>query len=163
MACAACTGGERPLEGDVPERAASEREPLLVDYLVFEIAGGQTARLLSHQLVQVAALPASLTEKELVQPTGPSAQGMLSVPVRLRDAAGEVVYRARIRVPRWTRGEFHGEPAAGGGARIEGGPVPYTSRVFVVRVPAVSGARLELGDPVPGSFDLDTSRPDPRS
>jgi hypothetical protein len=54
-----------------------------------------------------------------------------------------VVYQNLVPVPLWHRGEFHGETPD---APIDGHFFPLETRVFVVRVPALPGTRLQLWD-----------------
>jgi hypothetical protein len=67
-----------------------------------------------------------------------------AVNVRLRDAAGRVVFETVTGVPRVLRGEFHGESGRTSTATIDGHHIRQRDRAFVVRVPSIEGAVLEI-------------------
>ena len=81
------------------------------------------------------------------------------VGVRLEDAHGAVVFEDAVRIPRWLRGEFHGQgPGALGEFTIDGHLLPEQAAAFVVRVPDVGRATLALDFARAGKgarFDLD--------
>jgi len=69
------------------------------------------------------------------------------VDVRLRNAAGRIVFETVTGVPRFVRGEFHGEIGKNAAATIDGHYIRSHARNFVVRVPSIAGAVLEVSSP----------------
>jgi hypothetical protein len=125
-------------------------------YLVFRTQPGGEVLPIFHQLVELSApltsLPSEVMARSLTVPNRNAAFWT----VHLQDADGRVVFQNIVQVPRWLRGEFHGEGPEGG---IEGHFFPLETTHFVVRVPFVPGATLLLHEPDGGrgtaQFDLD--------
>jgi len=88
-----------------------------------------------------------------------------AVRVRLEDQRRAVVFEDTVEIPRWIRGEFHGEPADRPGAyTIDGHHILERSPTFVVRVPDIAGAALTLDSPrltAPARLALDELDADP--
>lgn len=124
------------------------------DYIVFELDGSGAVHPLYHRVVELALRPGA-SKEPLVEDASGAVGGALSLPVRLRNAHGTIVFQSRVRVPGRIRSELAGKPFKRGGSPIEGRSLPDPDRVFVVRVPLVPGARLELDGPTPASFALD--------
>jgi hypothetical protein len=107
-------------------------------YLVFELEEGGF-RPLSHRTVTMVGRtnlgPAAFAAR-LAADGGDDEQ----VGVELLDAAGGVLFRDVVRVPRWIRSEG---PSDEGDGALHGALLPAATRPFVVRVPA-GGSRLRL-------------------
>lgn len=129
-------------------------------YLVVSLRPDGTYELLFHRRVGLARPLVSRSEEELALASLGAGREDDLVSAVLLDRAGQVAFRDSVELPRWIRGEFHGEQASHGGWAIEEHRFPWEPRVFVVRVPAVPGARLLLDAPfpsrkgLPASFDL---------
>lgn len=94
-------------------------------------------------------------------PTGARAENRESDEVRvtLEDGRRAVVFADTVEIPRWVRGEFHGQgPGLSGEYTIDAQVVPEPAATFVVRVPDVAGATLVLDStrmPDEARVDLD--------
>jgi IgA Peptidase M64 len=116
-------------------------------YIVFSIDEDGDVTPVFHRKVLLAAPLVSRTDGELERLRSTPAAGDGSLDVEVLDAAGDVVFRDRMTLPTWVRGEFHGG-REGSGWSIDGHLFPQQDRAFVVRVPPVADGtlRLALGD-----------------
>jgi hypothetical protein len=60
-------------------------------------------------------------------------------------SGSQAVFNAVVTLPRWIRGEFHGDAQPGGGFEIDDHLIEPETTTFVVRVPDIPGASLVLG------------------
>jgi hypothetical protein len=138
------------LLGGIPA-AASELTP--VHYIVFEVDPAGAARPVFATRVAMHGSPASVRAGRRAAATERTSD---IVDVKLRDAAGRVVFQTVAGLPRFVRGEFHGA----GGATIDGHYIPQRNRAFAVRVPSIADTVLELSSSAfaqPSRLTLDSA------
>jgi len=136
-----------------PARALANSH--LAHYLVFEIDPDGSIQPVFHRLVELAAPARSMSETELNAARSRTTTAAASVALRLRDAAGQIVFRDHVQVPEWIRGEFAGEARGATGSKIDAYHIANPRRVFVARVPAEAGGQLILDGSTSVDFDLD--------
>lgn len=141
------------LSGLVPIEARASSS--LAHYLVFEIDEAETIQPVFHRFVELAEPPRRVSEARLRVLERDGQPDRPSVTLRMRSAAGDMVFRDHIHVPEWIRGEFAGEALSHGGFRIESHRFRDPRRAFVVRVPVEAGATLVIDGPPSAVFDLD--------
>ncbi len=124
-------------------------------YLVFEVDENSAAVLVFHRRVVLSSRPASRSQAELDRARSAAASGTPVITLELIGRSGEAVHRDVVQPPEFVRGEFHGEPEDDGGWSIDSYRVPPESSAFVVRVPAIPGARLHLGGHAHAMLALD--------
>ncbi len=125
-------------------------------YLVFEIDETGFIEPVFAKQVEIATPLETLSEESLhAAGTATSRQNSPGMAFRLATADGRVVHRGIADVPRWLRGEFHGELTATGLREIEGHVLPAGRQAFVVRTPAWKGTSLRIESRTTSTFDLD--------
>ncbi len=119
-------------------------------YLVFTLA--PDGRVTPAHAAEVS-IAGRLDESHSTDETAGMRRDADSIAIRVDDAAGAVVFRDTVEVPRIVRGEFHG----GKGGVIDGHVHEQASRPFVVRLPALAEATVEIAAPGsrrPQRFDV---------
>ena len=142
-----------PLMGLVCPSQSSASALTPAHYIVFEIDAAGAAHAIYATRVVMRGSPASVPPGQRAVATERSAD---AVEVRLRNAAGRVVFETVAGIPRFVRGEFHGP----GGTTIDGHLIRQRHRSFAVRVPSIEGAVLELASPAlarPARLTLDAT------
>ena len=126
-------------------------------YLVFEVDEAGVVEPVFSRRVELSAPLESKTDDQLRKARDASLAEPRSpyVTFRLEDTAGVAVHQDFVKLPQWVRGEFHGSARGDGVREIDHVRVPVAGRSFVVRVPAVEGARLVIDTPVSATFSLD--------
>lgn len=112
-------------------------------YLVLGIDAAGTVQPRFHAFVTLADPRPSRSEEELLAWLRRGSTEGEHVAVRVHDSSGRIVFREAQAVPRWQRFEhgLHGEPVP---STLADSPVPLAERAFVVRVPRLAGARLQV-------------------
>ena len=126
-------------------------------YLVFELDQVGVVHLVFSRRVELSASLESKTDDQMQKARGISLDGSRRpyVTFLLEDAAGKVVHQDFVKLPQWIRGEFHGVTRGDGSHEIDSVLIPQAKPTFVVRVPAVKGARLVIDSPMSATFNLD--------
>jgi hypothetical protein len=109
-------------------------------YLVFTL--GSDGRVTPAHAAEVT-IADGLDESRSANGAAGARRDADSIAVRLNDAAGAVVFRDTVELPRIVRGEFHG----GKSGAIDGHFHEQATRSFVVRLPALENATLEVAAP----------------
>ncbi|HBL29345.1 MAG TPA: hypothetical protein DD490_21140 [Acidobacteria bacterium] len=130
------------LSGAASAGWAQERFP--AHYIVFSLDENGDVKPVFHRPVLLLAPLVSRSEEDLERLRSEPAAGDGSLDVEVLDAGGEVVFRDRLPLPTWVRGEFHGGPNGQGGWSIDGHVFPQQDRAFVVRVPRIVDGTLSL-------------------
>ncbi len=119
----------------LPARAAEEP----IEYVVFSILpDGSVEPIFSTPVVVSRAEPSRATAVPA------ASRDTTTVTLRMRDAAGSLVWEDTQLLPTELRSETPGEPLGDGTFAIEAHRIPGGARTFVARVPIVPGARLAL-------------------
>jgi hypothetical protein len=118
----------------------------LTHYIVFEQLSTGTITPVFYRSVELEgalqSLPLDLTAQAIAEQLTPDRLTDTFV-ATLVDSAGNPVFRTVVEIPRWLRGEFAADPAAGDGT-IDPHLFPMETSAFVVRVPVIPGTRLVL-------------------
>jgi hypothetical protein len=119
-------------------------------YVVLERDEAGRVEAVFAREVELAGAPRSMNEDELVRALASAPRADEAVALRVASPDGTIVHRDVVDIPRFVRGEFHGE---GEGQPIEGHVFPVERVAFVVRVPRVPGAVVTLDGAARGTFE----------
>jgi hypothetical protein len=130
-----------------------------VDYLVFEMDKAGEIRPVFNRRVASHSPGTSLPDHVFaIAAATPFSPDKPRLTVQVESASGLTVFRQVVDLPRWTRGEFHGEPQEGGRFAIDAHRVEMEMTSFVLRIPAVQGDRLIITGPQRSTFEMDQLR-----
>jgi subtilisin family serine protease len=134
---------------------AIAQETIPAHYLVFKLTADG---VLVPQLARRVELSAPLLGKTDVQLKALRQEARREeklLEFRVIDDRGAAVFQDAVWLSSWIRGEFHHAPQGGSAWDIESHLFPDREPVFVVRVPAIAGAKLVFPTLAKQSFDLD--------
>jgi hypothetical protein len=152
VALALLLGGNQSVAGD----SSPQDWDASAHYIIFEMDGEDLVTVQSHYLVTLSAPLVSLTSEEIETAFGAPNRNADLLGVRLLSATSETVFQNLVQVPVWLRGEFHGEELE---SQIEGHFFALDPKTFVVRVPVIPGATLQILNAIGEvltAFDLDS-------
>jgi hypothetical protein len=147
-----------PIFGFAEAAPSLQAATKLAHYIVFEQDSSGTIRPVFHQYVTLGVPLASASELEISESLAQPERNAYVLRLWLEDQSGRTVYRNITTVPRWLRGEFHGDAIGQGKFTIDSSVIPAEPSAFVVRVPVIPGTRLKLSggrSTQTRSFDLD--------
>jgi hypothetical protein len=108
-------------------------------YIVFEWPADGMIRPTMYREVQLGAPLLTISEDQLAAHLLEPERNAQRLVLDLASESTGVFYRNTVDVPRWLRGEFHGQVLSQEGAPIEGWLIPLDVRTFVVRLPMPAG------------------------
>ena len=136
-----------------PAHAEPQGSP--AHYIVFKLSAAGDLVPQFYRQVTVTAPIQGKTAEQLLALRQESRRGQELLGFQMLDSSGQPVFQDAVWLPLWIRGEFHREPQGGSAWDIDPHIFRDPEPVFVLRLPVIKGASLELTGRPGQRFALD--------